>query len=277
MRLARFPIKGLACVSAMLVACMPMAAAAADGDSPVLFLNPAKRDARPAGAPPASIRFITVDGFAPFSSFDATGQVRGIHVDLARAICFELEIVQSCTIQVVAFKDVEDIIESGQADAALAGLVPDADSRARLLFSEPYARLPARFVANPASKSSEQGVVAGSVHARMAAVLFPDRTFKTYPDQVAMLDDLKTGAINSAFGDGMALGLWAASAAASACCTLQPGGYFLPSLRPDALRIAFSTSRPELQDAVNGAMRDIQISGRLEEIMLRNLPFDLTR
>jgi polar amino acid transport system substrate-binding protein len=243
----------------------------------VFFLNPSKRDAAAATEPPASLRFITVDGFAPFSAFDAAGQVRGIHVDLARMICLELEIAQACTIQVVAFKDVADILTSGQADAALAGVVPDAENSATLTFSEPYARLPSRFAVNGTSASIETGVVNGSVHAAMAAALFPERTFKTYPDQAAMLADLKSGVIGAAFGEGTALGLWAASPVSAGCCALQAGGYFLPALRSDALRIAFAATRPELRDAVNAALRDIQVSGRLEEIMLRHLPFDLTR
>lgn len=273
-----FPLLCRLAVPACL-AVMPPAppAAADDGAAPVLFLNPAKRDAGAVDSAPTSLRFLTVDGFSPFSAFDAAGQVRGVHVDLARALCLELGAGQSCTLQVVAFKDVPGILTSGQADAALAGLVPDAANRETLAFSEPYARLPARFAVNATSKSTEQGVVAGSVHAAMAAALFPDVAFKTYPDQTAMLADLKSGVVASAFGEGTALGLWAASPLSAGCCALRPGAYFLPALRPDALRIAFSATRPELKQAFDRALRDIQTSGRLGDMMLRHLPFDLAR
>jgi polar amino acid transport system substrate-binding protein len=243
----------------------------------VLFLNPAKRESGGAIEAPRALRFITVDGFAPFSAFDPQGQLRGIHVDLARALCVELETPQACTIQVVAFKDVEEILTSGQADAALAGIVPEAGNTARLTFSQPYARLPARFAANTTSTSKDAGVVEGSVHAAMAAALFPGRSFTSFPDGPALLAALKAGTIGTAFGDGAALGLWTQSADAGGCCTLAKGGYFLPALRADALRIAFPATRPELAKAVERALRDIQLAGGLDEIMLRHLPVDLTR
>ena len=89
----------------------------------ILFSNPLVRDS--AATPKLqSLRFVTVDGFAPFSSFDANGTLRGVHVDLARGICAELKITTGCTLQAVAFENVENLLISGQADVALAGLVP---------------------------------------------------------------------------------------------------------------------------------------------------------
>ena len=61
------------------------------------FWDPKRRVERPpAGAVPA-IRFVTTDDFPPFNFLDADGRLTGFNVDLARAICAELDI--RCTIQ----------------------------------------------------------------------------------------------------------------------------------------------------------------------------------
>jgi polar amino acid transport system substrate-binding protein len=265
----------------MAVGAAPQALTGEGG--PALFLNPSIREAGEAGRPPANLRFASVDDFAPFTSFGADGLASGVNVDLARELCAQLRISGACTFQILPFSEIEAALAERRIDAALAGIVPSAANRERLLFSHPYARLPARFLermpqgqaaASSAATGTETGVVSGTVHDAMASALFPEMPLKRFPDDAALRAALKAGSITQAFGDGIALGVWAASPDAGGCCALKAGGYFLPGLKPDALTVAVSSARPDILQGINAALHDIAVSGRLNEIFLRRIPFD---
>jgi polar amino acid transport system substrate-binding protein len=240
----------------------------------VLFSNPLVRDST-ALSKLQSLRFVTVDGFAPFSAFDANGTLRGVHVDLARAICSELKINTGCTLQAVAFEDVENLLISGQADVALAGLVPTAQNRINLAFSVPYFRYPSKFLAQNAAALKDGaliGVVTDSAHQKMAATLFPQFKQKSFADEAGAITALKAGTVSAVFGDGLSLAVGQSKAQSPDCCVLQPANYFLPALRPDRLGATVANSRPDILAAVDSALRQITIDGQLNEIYLRHLP-----
>jgi polar amino acid transport system substrate-binding protein len=239
----------------------------------VLFFNPLVRDN---AAPPKlqSLRFITVDNFAPFSAFDTTGTLRGIHVDLARAICAELQLTTSCTLQAVTFEDVENLLISGQAEVALAGLVPSEQSRKSLYFSVPYFRYPSKFLALKSTSlgpNAAIGVIESSVHQRMAAALFPDFKPTQFAKEADAIAALKLGTISALFGDGLQLALLKSGDPTLSCCELMAANYFLPIVRPDFLSAAISANRSDVLAAINSALRQMAVDGRLDEIYLRHL------
>ena len=240
----------------------------------ILFTNPLVRDS--VAAPKLqSLRFVTVDGFAPFSTFDANGTLRGVHVDLARAICAELKITTGCTLQAVAFEDVENLLISGQADVALAGLVPSTQNRKSLGFSVPYFRYPSKFLAQKNATSDVKiniGVVKDSAHQKMAALLFPDLKQTPFASDADAVAALKAGTISSLFGDGLQLALMQSADPSLSCCELKPENYFLPALRADTLRAAVPASKTDVLTTVDTALRQISVDGRLDEIYLRQLP-----
>ncbi|NJR13790.1 MAG: transporter substrate-binding domain-containing protein, partial [Phyllobacteriaceae bacterium] len=160
------------------------------------------------------------------------------------------------------------------ADAALAGIVPTAANQQRLSFSTPYLRRPAKFLIGRARRA-EVGVVAGSVHEAMGRALFADRTWLTFASVAELEAALLSAKVGSAFGDGLSLGLWASSPAASKCCVVAAGAYYLPQLRADALTIAVARQRDDLRLTLDAALRDIQTSGELNDILRRHVPFDL--
>ena len=240
---------------------------------PILFSNPLKREA---GAIPQlqTLRFITVDGFAPFSAFDNQGILRGVHVELAKAICGELKKTTTCTLQAIAFEDIESQLISGQADVALAGLVPTAQTRKNLAFSIPYFRFASKLLVRKnvlLQNGTRIGVVKDTTHQKMAEALFPAYNITAFTNEDEAFASLKANTISAIFGDGLQLTRAQSQDASLNCCQLQPGNYFLPSIRPDSLNAAFSNSRADVTAAVDAALRQISVDGRLEEIYLRHM------
>src|SRR5207237_5074034 len=72
------------------------------------------------------------------------GNPAGFNVDLARQLCEEIKV--TCTIQMRRFETLLDAIASNRGDAIIASLAVTPQVRARLDFTDPYYRAPARFV-----------------------------------------------------------------------------------------------------------------------------------
>ncbi|MFD2052442.1 transporter substrate-binding domain-containing protein, partial [Mesorhizobium calcicola] len=118
------------------------------------------------------LRFLTTTDFPPFNFLDSAGKLSGFHIDLARAICAELGIVEKCQIQALPWAELEGALQKGEGEAIIAGIAATPDSRSTYAFSRSYLQFPARFVM-PKSKALTEpvfdklrgkrvGVVAGS-------------------------------------------------------------------------------------------------------------------
>src|SRR5688500_5050675 len=235
--LAAFCALGLACGFAR----------AAEPQVP-MFWDAKERLPKPDLSGLARLRFLTTTDFPPFNFLDGEGRLSGFHIDLARAICAELDIAGKCQIQAVPWAELDDMLQSGQGEAIMAGVAVTSESRLKYAFSRPYLRFPARFIMPRTTAVSEPvfdrlqgkrvGVIAGSAHERMLRANFPGVKIVTYSRQNWMLQDLKAAKIAVAFGDGMRLGFWLAGSEAGGCCRFAGGAYLTPEYLGSGLAIA---------------------------------------
>src|SRR5690606_4504103 len=107
-------------------------------------VDPSAREIAPNLSAVPSIRFLTTADFPPFNYRDADGQLIGFNVDLARALCEELEV--ACTIQAWPWEQVARALADNQGDALIAGLAITPENGETFDFSSIYLALPARFV-----------------------------------------------------------------------------------------------------------------------------------
>lgn len=230
----------------------------------------------------ARLRFLTTTDFPPFNFLDGEGRLSGFHVDLARAICAELDIADKCQIQAIPWAELDGMLQSGQGEAILAGVAVTAESRLKYAFSRPYLRFPARFIMPKATAASEPvfeklqgkrvGVIAGSAHERMLRANFPGVKIVTYSRQDWMLQDLKAAKIAAGFGDGMRLGFWLAGSEAAGCCRYAGGAYLAPEYLGSGLAIATRAGEPALAAAFDAALHQIAVKGVFAELYLRYFP-----
>src|SRR5438132_13928531 len=108
------------------------------------FWDPRRRPDRPDLSRLTVIRFLTETDYPPFNFTGADGNPAGFNVDLARALCDEIKI--SCTVQMPRFETLVYAIRSNRGDAIIASMAVTPALRARLDFTDPYYRAPARFV-----------------------------------------------------------------------------------------------------------------------------------
>lgn len=244
------------------------------------FRDARQRIARPDVSAFTRLRFLTTTDFFPFNFLDGNGRLSGFHVDLARAICRELEMLDRCQIQALPFEELEDAIESGAGEALIAGVAVTPERRLHFLFTRPYLQFPARFVARKAAAGDGAvqfpgrpvGVLADTAHEEMLRDLFPNAHIVTYMSETELADDLKAGRIDAIFGDGMRLSFWLASEEANACCAFTGGPYLAPEYLGRGLAIAVRSNQPVLATAVDYALEEIEADGTFAELYLRYFP-----
>lgn len=275
----RFPLVVMGLLAGLIAAAATAATAQAP-DIPV-FWDEKEQLAKPDISGRERIRFLTTTDFAPFNFLDTNGRLSGFHVDLARAICNALKVTDRCQIQALPWGELESALSGGQGEAIIAGLAVTAESRAKYAFTRPYLRFPARFVMPKGALADQPvdalagrrvGVMAGSAHERMLRDYFPGMKPVVYARQEWLLEDLKAGKVQAAFGDGMRLSFWLAGADAAGCCAFAGGPYLAPEYLGQGLAIAVSADDAELARAFDFALREVGVSGTFAELYLRYFP-----
>ena len=164
--------------------CAAAFAEAADAEEsvPPSFWDPARRLQKPDLGGLKQLRFVTEDDYPPFNFALPNGELTGFNVELARAICEELEI--SCTIQRRKWELLIPALNENAADAVVASLASTPENRAQVDFTDPYYFTPGRFVAlssavlpaaTPEALTDRKvAVVAGSTHEAYLKTFFPE-------------------------------------------------------------------------------------------------------
>src|SRR5499427_5154997 len=168
------------------------------------FWDPRRRPERPDLSRISVIRFLTETDYPPFNFTGADGNPAGFNVDLARSLCEEIKV--TCTIQMRRFETLIDAISSNRGDAIIASMAVTSQLRTKVDFTDPYYRVPARFVSRRDAAMPEirpeyiegkkVGAIAGSAHEAYLKAMFTDAEIKSYPDNDAMRAALRRGEVD---------------------------------------------------------------------------------
>lgn len=227
------------------------------------------------------LRFLVMVDFPPFSFLDGTGRLTGFHVDLAQALCRELEVLDKCQIQGLPWGELPGALRSGQGEAVLSGLPAD-DTMEGIALTRAYFPLPARFATRREAGLEEPmatslagkrvGVLGGTAHEQMLRNWFPEARPVIYSRESWMQQDLKDGKTDAVFSDGMRLSFWLGGSGAQACCMFSGGAYYAPDLLGTGHRIAVDARQEKLAPALEQALKQLSVKGVMNELYLRYFP-----
>jgi len=230
-------------------------------------------------------RFLTTTDFPPFNFIDREKRLTGFNVELARAICRELQVLTRCQIQAMPFAEIEDALARGEGDAVIAGISISPENRTRFEFSRPYLRIPSRFanrrnaiIDEPMSRAVERhvtGLVDGSAQQKWLMLAMPNAKTELFATRQAAFEALKLGKVDLVFLDALSLSYWLQSEAAESCCTFAGGPYFTSPQHGDAMTIAFARGQNALAAATDYALKEISDSGAFADLYLRYFPMGL--
>lgn len=255
----------------------PPAVAAPSPQAVPGFWDPRRRPERPDLSRIATIRFLTETDYPPFNFAGADGNPAGFNVDLARLLCDEIKI--NCTVQMRRFETLLDAISSNRGDAIIASIAVTPQARARVDFTDPYYRAPARFVARrdgalqdmrpEALEGRKLGAVAGSSFEAYLKAMFTDAVLQTYPSDDAMRQALRRSDVDFIFGDAIALALWINGTDSGDCCAFSGGPFIESRFFGEGIGIAVKKGNDNLRQALNWALFRVWEKGKFTDLWLR--------
>jgi polar amino acid transport system substrate-binding protein len=272
-------LKKILCV----VAALSMSGAAAAEQAPSVpipsFWDPDAQLEKPELVGVRALRFLTDDDYPPLDFALPDGTLAGFNVDIARAICAELQV--ACTIQARRWDTLVDSLLTSKGDAVVASLAATPALRAKVDFTKPYYKSPARFImrkdsklneTTPAALSGKSVGVVGSAHKAFLDAFFPAVTQKPFPDLTALREALSSGSVDAAFGDGLSWAVWLGGSASNDCCAFKGGPYLESHYFGEGVGIALRKEDADLRHAIDWALARLAARGVYAELYLKYFP-----
>lgn len=215
-----------------------------------------------------TIRFATEASYPPFESVDASNKIVGFDVDLANALCKEID--ATCTFTNQAFDSLIPSLKFRRFDAVMAGMDITPERQKQVLFTNAYYDNSALFVGQQGKftaieqlKGKKVGVQNGTTHQKFINDKYPDVTTVPYDSYQNAKLDLQNGRIDAVFGDTAVVTEWLKENAKLAAVgdKVTDKDYF-----GTGLGIALRQGNTELQQKFNAALDKVKQDGTYQSI-----------
>lgn len=226
------------------------------------------------------IRFLTESDYPPFNFYDEDGQLTGLNIDLARAICVDAS--TACDIKEKPWDELLLALRRGEADAVIAGHTVTAKSLSSVDFSTPYLHTPGRFAVRrdaekreitPADLEGQRiAVIRGSAHEAYLKAFFRASRIEVHPSSDSAREALAGGKIDYLFDDGISLSFWLNGTLSRECCEFRGGPFLESRYFGDGIAVALPKGDAKLKEVVDKALSRLRESGRLDELVGRHFP-----
>jgi ABC-type amino acid transport substrate-binding protein len=217
------------------------------------------------------LKVAVLENSPPMSFLDANGRLTGFSVEIARALCEEMQV--RCEFQVTLLGRLLDALAGGEFDIAAVSLLDTPERRQRILLAHPYFRSVTLWYAKPGIEAGARGLRVAVVKGSAQESYARKRGWETVAVQT-----------NGELGAPLIAGV--AQAAIVPMITslhLQKNADFqqlglgstvmkAPELVGNA-SFGINPQRPELKIAVDEALDRIKRNGVYERINTQFLPF----
>ncbi|CAM2789510.1 Putative ABC transporter arginine-binding protein 2 [Vibrio mytili] len=214
------------------------------------------------------IKFAMEATYAPFEYMDENNQIQGFDVDLANALCKEME--AKCSFHNQAFDSLIPALKFKRYDAAISAMdITDARLE-QVSFTHPYYENSAAFVSvkgKVADKTELQGkrvgVQNGSTHQSYLIDQLPGVTAVPYSSYQDAFIDMKNGRIDSVFGDTAVVAEWFKKEDG---LTYVGDHVTNPKYFGNGFGIAVNKDNQELVNKLNAALKAVKENGNYDVI-----------
>ncbi|MBG6241387.1 MAG: arginine ABC transporter substrate-binding protein [Candidatus Symbiopectobacterium sp. Dall1.0] len=160
-----------------------------------------------------AIRFATEASYPPFEFVGDDNKIQGFDVDLANALCKEMN--ATCTFSNQAFDSLIPGLKFRRYEAVMAGMDITPERQQQVTFSQPYYDNSALFIEQKgkvadigALKGKRVGVQNGTTHQKYLLDQHKDVTTVPYDSYQNAILDLKSGRLDAVFGDTAVVNEW---------------------------------------------------------------------
>ena len=178
-------------------------------------------------------------------------------------MCEELKL--ACTVQMRRFETLVPALNANQGDAAIASIATTPEMRAKVDFTDPYYRTPARFVAQARFRRSTTRCPSGSKARRsrwspaprtrpISRRCSPRPRCGAYPSADVARLALRRGDVDLLFGDAISLAFWLNGTDSENCCAFRGGPYMDSRYFGEGIGIAVEEATTRQAGAQLGAV-----------------------
>ncbi len=222
------------------------------------------------------LRIATTGDYPPFTYVDDAGELAGFDVDIALALCAELD--TECEIVLEEWERLIPELRAGSFDAIAASMSITGKRRELVSFTDRYYSNVVRFVARKGSgfdPADAAGTTIGAARATIAsdwleANLAGTATIELYSGQQDLYGDLVAGRLDAIFGDGLGSHAWL-QGPEGAGFEFVGEGYRLD----EGIGIAVRHEDASLLSRLNAALEAILANGTYKRINARYFPFGI--
>ncbi|MCF7352610.1 arginine ABC transporter substrate-binding protein [Vibrio sp. CK2-1] len=214
------------------------------------------------------IKFATEATYAPFEYMDDNSEIQGFDIDLANALCEEMQV--KCTFHNQAFDSLIPALKFKRYDAAISAMDITEARLKQVNFTNAYYENAAAFV-SAEGKIADQaglegkrvGVQNGSTHQSYLVDQMPGVTAVPYASYQDAFIDMQNGRIDSVFGDTAVVAEWFKKEDGLAYVgePVTNKQYF-----GNGFGIAVNKDNQELVDQLNAALEKVKQNGEYKAI-----------
>lgn len=228
-----------------------------------------------------ALRIGTEGAYAPFNFTDAAGELQGFDIDIAKALCAEMEM--ECEFVTQDWNGIIPALQANRYDAIIASMSITDERREQVDFTNKYYNTPPALAVIEGSAltsvetESFEGITIGAqsstTHSAYAEAKLEGAEVRLYPTPAEYQADLEAGRIDAVIDDVVVLGEYVAASDAPVRIlrTLQPD----PVINGEGAGIAIRKGEDELREKFNAAIEAIREDGTYAEIQAKYFNFDV--
>lgn len=214
------------------------------------------------------IRFAAEASYPPFEFMDADNQMQGFDIDLAKALCQEMQ--TECTFTNQAFDSLIPSLKFRRFDAIISGMDITPERLQQVAFTTPYYDNSALFIAQKgkitdiaALKGKRVGMQNGTTHQKFLQEKHKEINAIPYDSYQNAILDLKNGRLDAVFGDTAVVNEWLKQndTLAAVGNKITDTNYF-----GTGLGIAVHQNNSDLLNKLNTALAKLQQNGTYQTI-----------
>ena len=223
-----------------------------------------------------TLRVATSADYPPFNYFDEEGRLAGFDIEIARALCAEMEV--QCLFIHREWALLIPALLAGEFDAIAASMSITEKRRRIVSFTDHYYRNASQFVTSRGSDFDPkwpEGKTIGALRATIASDWLEENvagiaTVRLYRGQTELLQALVNGHVDAVFGDILGLHAWLSTSEDAKFRFIGEG------IRLDeGIGIAVRHQDEALRLRLNGALRALITNGIYRRINARYFPFSI--
>ncbi|MCB8839222.1 ABC transporter substrate-binding protein [Aurantimonas sp. VKM B-3413] len=224
----------------------------------------------------------TEGAYPPFNFLDASGELKGFDVDIAKALCDQMKV--TCTFVTQDWDGMIPALQNGNFDAILASMSITPEREKQIDFTNKYYQTPPAIAVpkdsdikeatDEALKGKQIGAQVSTTHAQAAEALFPDAEVRQYPTAEEYKLDIENGRLDAVMDDVVVLTEWVKSDEGQ-CCKILGTLPADPKIYGKGVGVGLRKGSDKLKQMFNDAIVAIREDGTYKTIQDKYFDFDV--